>query len=164
MRLLTSLFGATLYVQVASYRLRVRNPGSGAMFSEPPELALARFPKGAVVGVGFEAQALAGTSTAEVVNPFGHPRSLISDCTVAAQLLRVAFRKVNGGAPPRIAPRVVMHPLGEPVGGFTRVEIRALQELAMMAGAGRAQVWEGRALTDEELLAGTFSGEGRVLA
>ena len=56
-----------------------------------------------------------------------------------------------------------MHPRGEPEGGYTQVEIRALRELGMAVGAALVTVWQGRSLTTEELLSGRFPLEGRVL-
>jgi rod shape-determining protein MreB and related proteins len=78
------------------------------------------------------------------------------------QLLKEAVRRVNSSV--FRAPRVVMHPLGEPQGGLTQIEVRALQEMAMGAGARKAQVWVGRPLTDGELLSGQFPAGGQLLA
>ena len=63
-----------------------------------------------------------------------------------------------------VSPRVVMHPLGDPAGGFTQVEIRAFHEMALGAGASDVRVWQGRALTDQELLSRTFPADGQVLS
>jgi rod shape-determining protein MreB len=57
-----------------------------------------------------------------------------------------------------------MHLLGNPAGGFTQVEIRAFHEMAIGAGAGEVKVWQGRALTDQELLSGTFPADGKLLS
>ena len=63
-----------------------------------------------------------------------------------------------------VSPRVVLHPLGDPEGGFTRIEVRALHEMALGAGAAEVRLWQGRALSDEELLSGTFPADGNLLA
>ncbi len=63
-----------------------------------------------------------------------------------------------------IAPRIVLHPQGSPAGGFTQIEVRALHEMALGAGASRVVVWQGRALTDQELLAREFPANGQVLS
>jgi rod shape-determining protein MreB len=51
-----------------------------------------------------------------------------------------------------LTPRVVIHPLGNPAGGFTQIERRAFREMALGAGASIVHVWTGRPLTDQELL------------
>lgn len=164
MGLLTSFLCSLLYVQVAPDRLSVRNLKSGASFSEPPELAIADVPKFSIVGISRDARSKASAPSVEIVNPFGHPRSLVSDFTVGEQLLKAVFRRVNGSSPLSVSPRVVMHPVGDPAGGFTQVEIRAFHEMALGAGASEVKVWQGRPLTDQELLSGTFPPEGKILS
>lgn len=98
----------------------------------------------------------------EVVNPFAHPRSLVSDFTVAEQLLKAAVRKMTGKGIFSVAPRIVMHPLGDPEGGFTQIERRAIREMGLGAGASKVVVWVGRNLTDAELLSETYPAEGKA--
>lgn len=62
------------------------------------------------------------------------------------------------------APRAIMHPMGDPAGGFTQVEARAFHEMAIGAGASQVKVWQGRALSDQEVLTGTFPSSGKVLS
>ena len=95
MSILTSFFSATLYVQLAPDRLSVRDPKSRKAFSEPPEVAIAHLPKVKIVGVGSEARIHATEPSVEVINPFAHPRSLVSDFTVGEQLLKACFARVN---------------------------------------------------------------------
>ena len=45
-----------------------------------------------------------------------------------------------------------------PEGGFTQIELAALRELGVGAGAYWVIVWQGRELADEEMLAGNFNG------
>ena len=98
-----------------------------------------------------------------IVNPFGHPRSIVSDFTVGEQLLKLVFRQILGKSWLAGAPNVVMHPLEEPAGGLTQVEYRALYEMALGAGAGWATVWQGRSLTDQEVLSRSFGSDGPQL-
>lgn len=155
-----------VYVQLSPQRLAVRNARTGQAISEPPEVAIAHGKPARMVAAGAQARAAALTTSGEmeVVNPFAHPRSLVSDFTVGEQLLRVFMRRLLPRSWLRPAPIVVMHPLGEPEGGFTQVEIRAFRELALGMGASQAIVWEGAPLTDQELLAGRFPATGRVLS
>lgn len=164
MGLLTSLLSSTLYVQLAPDRLSVRDPKSGAAWSEPPEVAIARAPRESIVGIGSEARQRANDASVEVVNPFGHPRSLVSDFTVGQQLLKAVFKHLHGSSWRSAAMRVVMHPLGDPAGGLTQIEVRALHEMALGAGAREVKLWQGRPLTDQELLSGTFPAEGKLLS
>lgn len=53
---------------------------------------------------------------------------------------------------------LVLHPRVNPDGGFTQIELAALRELGVGAGAYKVIVWQGRELADDELLAQNFSG------
>lgn len=153
-----------MYVQVSPQRLSVRNAKTGEAIEEAPEVAIAHEPKTKIVGVGSEARTHKAAASVEIVNPFGHPRSLVSDFTVGEQLLKAFLRRMQGRSFLAIAPKVVLHPLGNPAGGFTQVEIRAFHEMALGAGASQVVVWQGRSLTDQELLSGQFPSEGQVLS
>jgi rod shape-determining protein MreB len=153
-----------MYVQISPERLSVRNAKTGVTIAEMPEVAVAREPKRQIVGVGAEARTYKSHASVEVVNPFGHPRSLVSDFTVGEQLLKAFLRRMQGPSLLAIAPKVVFHPQGDPAGGFTQVEIRAFHEMAFGAGASQVVVWQGRSLTDQELLSGQFPSEGQVLS
>ena len=143
-----------VYVQISAEQVRLKNLKTGATLSVRPEMAVVRQPKHNVLAVGEQARAAAASSpAAEVINPFAHPRSLVSDFTSAQLLLQALLRQVMGKSWLTMGPRVVMHPLGSPEGGFTQVEIRAFHEMALGAGASEAFVWHGRPLTDEEVLA-----------
>jgi rod shape-determining protein MreB len=116
-----------------------------------------------VLGVGEAARLAAATQSADLVNPFKHPRSLLSDFTVAEVILRAFLKKLFDGRLFAGAPIVVLHPRVNPEGGFTQIEIRALRELAMGAGASKAVVWHGRDLTNDELQNLRFGSGGEVL-
>jgi rod shape-determining protein MreB and related proteins len=160
---LLSFLSPLFYVQISPERLSIRNVKTGETLSEPPQIAIEHTPKARILAVGAQAAAASGTSV-EVVNPFAHPRSLVSDFTVGEQLLKSFLSRMGPRSLFRAAPRIVFHPLGKPEGGFTQVEIRALHEMALGAGASEVVVWEGRSLTDQELLAGEFPQGGRVLS
>ncbi|MBI4996096.1 MAG: rod shape-determining protein [Rhodocyclales bacterium] len=162
-RLLTTFFDARLYVQIAPDRLTVRNPKTGKQVSDVAEIALARGTKPRLLAVGHEARAAARQGPAEIIKPFAHPRSLVSDFTAAEQLLKAFMAKLQTPGIFAVAPSVVMHPLGDPEGGFTQIEVRAIQELALGAGARAVKVWQGRPLTDHELMTGQFPATGAIL-
>ncbi|ABM93339.1 rod shape-determining protein [Methylibium petroleiphilum] len=147
-----SAFQPIVYVQISPERLTLRNLKTGESIAEVPELAISAPPKPKILAVGPQARVAAASQPAEVVNPFAHPRSLVSDFTVAEQLLKHQLRKVLGNSLLSLSPCVVVHPLGSPAGGFTQVERRAFREMALGAGASEVHVWTGRPLTDQELL------------
>ncbi len=159
-----SYFQNTLYVQIAPERLTVRNPKTGESFSEAAEVAISAGTKAKVVAIGAGARSALADSSVKVIHPFAHPRSLVSDFTIGEQLIKAVIRQMRGRSLLSLAPKIVMHPKGEPAGGFTQVEIRAFHEMALGAGASTVKVWEGRELTDQELLANTFPAQGRVLS
>jgi rod shape-determining protein MreB and related proteins len=152
-----------IYIQISPERLAVRNVKTGEAISEVPEVAISRKGKEAIVGVGDAARSMK-SSTTIVTNPFGHPRSLVSDFTVAEQLLKHFLRRINRSSLFALSPKVVMHPLGDPDGGFTQIEIRALMEMSLGAGASQVVLWQGRPLSDQELLSGMFPSSGKVLS
>ena len=143
-----------LYVQISPERLTVRDVKAGVEISEPPRMANAHAAGTRMAPMGLDA----------AMNPFGHPRSMVSDFSAGEQLLKAFIRRVRPRSLFSVSPRVVMHPLGNPEGGFTQVEIRAFHEMALAAGASQVVVREGRPLTDQELLAGDFGAGGRVLS
>lgn len=154
----------TVYVQVSPERLTVRNARTGEAISEVPEVAIADDPKPRIVGVGTGARLHKSAPSVKIINPFAHPRSLVSDFTVAEQLLKAFLRRLQGRSIFALSPKLVMHPLGDPAGGYTQVEIRAFHEMALGAGASRVVVWQGRGLSDQELLSGKFPSGGQVLS
>ncbi|MDD5056945.1 MAG: rod shape-determining protein [Sideroxydans sp.] len=159
-----SSFIPIFYVQLSPQRLTVRNARTGESISEIPEVAIARVPKTSIVGFGAEARLHTTMQSVEITNPFAHPRTLVSDFTVGEQLLKAFLRRMVGSSIFAVSPKVVLHPLGDPEGGFTQIEIRALHEMAMGAGASKVIIWQGRALSDQELLSGKFPSDGSILS
>ncbi|MES2818780.1 MAG: rod shape-determining protein [Pseudomonadota bacterium] len=157
-------FKPILYIQLSPQQLSVRNLKTGETLAEVPEVAIAYDPAPRVLGMGAEARAFGAEPSVELINPFGHPRSLVSDFIVGEQLLKAFIRRALGRSLLTIAPRVVMHPLGDPAGGFTQVELRALREMALGAGACEVVIWRGRGLTDAELGEWRFPSEGELSA
>jgi rod shape-determining protein MreB len=153
--MLESFFKRILYIRISPQRLIIRDPHTGQEFSENPEVAIAGEPA-KIVAIGSKARPAVSGTGGKVVNPFAHPRSLVSDFTVAQQLLKIAARQDFGKPIFRPLPTIVMHPLGDPEGGFTQIERRALHELALGAGASKVVVWVGRELSDAELVSRAF--------
>ena len=157
------LFKPPLYIRLSPLRLTVRNVKTGEFISEVPEIAISRGPKPKVLGAGDEAAPYKSSKSAEVLNPFSHPRSLVSDFTRGQQLLKAFVKKLPKTYVFAALPRMVVHPQGEPAGGFTQIEIRALHEMALGAGASEVTIWQGQDLTDEQVLSRNYPSTGRVL-
>lgn len=151
-----SFLRPTLYIQLSPDRLTVRNVKSGASFAEVPEVAITTERGAKLLAIGSQARLAAAARAATVMNPFAHPRTLVSDFTTAQVLLKTVVRQVLGKSLFAVAPSVVIHPLGSPAGGFTEVENRAFREMALGAGASQAWVWNGRTLTDQEVRSRAF--------
>ncbi|WP_448251590.1 rod shape-determining protein [Ottowia oryzae] len=160
------LGGACLYVRLSPERLVVRDARAGRMFDQAAVLAVTRAAPRRIVAVGDQAvlAAAGAQQPVDLVRPFAHPRTLMADFTGGEQLLKAAIQTVLRGRWLALSPRVLMHPVGEPVGGLTQVEIRALQEMARGAGAHGVTVWQGPLLTDEQVLARQYPAAGQVLA
>lgn len=152
-----------LYIRLSPYRLTVRNAKTGEFISEPPDIAISRGPKEKILGVGDDAALYKSSKSALVINPFSHPRSMMSDFTAGQAVVKAFVRKLRKSHLFSPAPRVVFHPLGEPAGGFTQVEIRAFREMALGAGASEVIVWQGQDLSDEQVLSRQYPSTGQVL-
>jgi len=132
--------------------LVVRSASSGACFDDEPVVVLSNEPKPRILGIGAAASAASGTR----INPFKHPRILISDFRVAEVLLMHAFKSVCPRSWLRPHPIAVCHVVEPLEGGLSEIEVRALMEMIEGAGARETFLWEGRDLTDAELLAGAY--------
>ncbi|MDP2015617.1 rod shape-determining protein [Hydrogenophaga sp.] len=146
----------TLYIQISPECVTVKNVKSGISIAEVPEMAINTGDKPTILAVGSLARLAAAAQGAQVINPFAHPRTMVSDFTTAELLLKSLVRQVMGRSPLMFAPTVVIHPLGSPAGGFTQVEYRAFREMALGAGGSQAFVWTGRVLTDAEVSSRSF--------
>jgi rod shape-determining protein MreB and related proteins len=104
-----------------------------------------------VLAIGQQAKPTAAAARAVLINPFAHPRSLVSDFYTAEVLIKHLLKNLLASSLFAISPRIVMHPLGSPEGGFTQVELRAFKEMALAAGASEVVVWTGIVLSDQEL-------------
>lgn len=154
----------SIYIRISPEQIILRNVKTGEQIAEPPELAIGVGRKSKILAVGAKARNAAALAGGKVVNPFSHPRSLVSDFTVAEQLIKELLRRLSHRSLLSFAPAVVMHPLGDPAGGFTQVEARAFHEMALGAGASRVMVWSGRELTDREVLSREFPTAGALLS
>lgn len=140
-----------LYVTVSPERLAIRNVRTGETSVELPDVALSRSTPRKIVCIGEDARRVATLRPADVVNPFLHPRTLISDLNIAGVFLRHQVKKLLGKRFVISSISMIMHPLGSPEGDFTQIELRALRDLALSAGASKVYLKRGGLLTEDEI-------------
>lgn len=133
-------------------RLNVRDVKSGRGFDDEPIVAISDGNDPRIIAIG----AAARNQGARCINPFIHERVLIANHVIAEKLLQYAFWMVSGKRWIRVSPIVVVHCLEDLLGGISEVERRQLMELASGAGASETHIWEGRELTDAEVLARVY--------
>lgn len=83
-------------------------------------------------------------------NPFGHPRTLISDFTLGEKLLTRGLQtmlKKEGGFFIMAPALAIIHPLEKTEGGLTEVERRAFKEMGTGIGFRKCVVCTGPELT-----------------
>jgi rod shape-determining protein MreB len=159
-----NLFRSTVYVRIKPDRLSVLHLESGNEYSDAPTLAIERKKnRTSVIGLGCNADGKIMATNVIMANGFKHPRTLIADFTVAEQTLQHFLKTILPKSWFAISPIVVMHPQAMLEGGLTQVEIRALAELALGAGARKVFVWQGPELSKEELRELKFSRVGGSL-
>lgn len=140
-----------LYIQITPHLITIRNVRNGRYTSEPAIIAIKKNgEKQTVVSTGHAALATNSIDGTTTHHPFAHPRSLISDFSKAEALMQAQVKKTLDFGFFSLAPIIVIHPMGNPEGGFTELEVRALKELAHTAGAKKAYIWSGRPLSDLE--------------
>jgi len=139
MKDLISLFGKlgnTIYIQIWEDRLKLTDISTGKILELSPYVAIETNSKQEKVikAVGEEVKTFIRPNV-EIVNPFSHPRTLLSDFTVAEKALQHGIRQLLSATFIRPAPVIVIQPMEKNEGGFTTIEERAFTELAYGAGA-----------------------------
>lgn len=143
-----------LYLQIAPQTVTIRLPDTGSVVTEAADIVIEhRGSRRVIAAIGSAASALRGHADVQVYRPFAHPRSIVSCYEEGEALLSQLIKQALGRPWLSLPPRVVIHPLGAPEGDFTQVELRALQAMALAAGARPVHLWTGRVLTDAEVLA-----------
>lgn len=143
------LFPSTVYIQIWENRIKINRIGSNNYFDEKPYIAIDSSDKShsTVSAVGSKAYYLTPNADVEVINPFSHPRLLVSDFERAEKLLMYGIRSVFPDVflPPK--PLVVIHPRDKLEGGIAYVECIAYKELILGAGAREVHIHEGSELS-----------------
>ncbi|NQY38078.1 MAG: rod shape-determining protein [Alteromonadaceae bacterium] len=152
LRKILNKFSHVIYVQIWENRIRVVDTKTGNTFDEKPFVLIRQKAKGEKVikAIGKDA-VYATSSNEESINPFSHPRFLLSNFFVAEKLLQHAVYKLLGKFSIKPAPSIVMHPMEKLEGGLSQIETRAFKELALGAGAYNVVVYSGETLSNHEV-------------
>jgi len=86
----------------------------------------------------------------KVLNPFSHPRIIVSNFTYAEKVLQYAIHGFYESRFLRPSPRMIIHPLHKLEGGLTQVEHRIVIELAIGAGAREGFVYVGERINFQQ--------------
>ncbi len=137
-------FSHDLIIELSENLLSIRTFSGDLKYEDTPLIAIENMDGNAIVReIGSNANNVHGQNIV-VTNPFSHPRSLVSNFTYAEKIIQHAIRTLHGS---RIsfkpAPRVIMHQLEKNEGGLSDIEERALQELALGAGAREVLIYSG---------------------
>jgi len=119
--MMTSFFDSAVYVRVKKNLFRVRS-------------------------LKFEKEA-----TFNSEQPFSTNRQLIGQFELAKKLLKRAVKEISKGSIFAPSPEVLIQPLELIEEGLSQVEERALEEVAIGAGASKVVVWVGHELSDLEV-------------
>jgi rod shape-determining protein MreB len=152
LRKILNKFSPVVYVQIWENRIRVLDTKTGNTFDEKPFVLIKQKDKGEKIieAIGNKAE-YATYPNEESINPFSHPRFLLSNFFVAEKLLQHAVYKLLGKFSIKPAPSMVMHPMEKLEGGLSQIEIRAFKELALGAGAYDVVVYSGDTLSNNEV-------------
>jgi len=164
--MLTSLrkrFTSTFYVQIWEDRLKVMDSAKNKSFDDSPIVVIQTHDSGKKVISGIGKNAAISLKPNEIaVNPFSHPRALLSDFYVGEKLLQHAFKSISNAKFLRPRPKVIIHPMEKTEGGLTAIEKRAFTELALGAGAVAIKIHVGKTLDITELEFDTFQDEIKI--
>lgn len=164
-----SLFKIPLfYVQLSADKIQVRNPQNGTQILEAADIATRSSADGKtkIVAIGNNARlAAAQDASVQLHQPLSHPRTLIADFVLAEPLLNHCLRALVGKRGLFMpSPRLILQPHQPSEGGLTQIELRALNELGLSAGASKVQIWQGATWSDEQLLSGKAPAIGAFLS
>jgi hypothetical protein len=94
------------------------------------------------------------------VEPFEHPRMVISDSACASMLFQYGLHQLSRFKWMSPSPILIMQPVMELTGGLSELENRALLELGESAGARKTLIHCGKMLSDQEVVALSQGGGG----
>lgn len=137
-----------VYVQIWENRIKATEITSGNIYDEKPFIAIKKNDKGEeiVTCVGNNAELLKNELDTKIINPFSHPRALISNFVAAEKVLQHIIHTLSKHKFLAASPLTVIHPMEKLEGGLTQIELRAFKELALGAGSRESVVYQGSEL------------------
>ncbi|WP_020582852.1 rod shape-determining protein [Endozoicomonas elysicola] len=145
-------FSPTLYVQIWQHRIKVSDVKTGQIFETSSEVGLGNDKKGHTIITSIGQDTISTEcGTSQTINPFLHPRTIISNFPVATLVLQHAFQRLLSTRSFAPSPVVIMHPMENIEGGLTMIEKRALTELALGSGARKVTVYTGAELMGDQV-------------
>jgi rod shape-determining protein MreB len=160
-----NLLRNTYYLRMSAEQFSFLHVESGRLVSQPPLLAWRSVGhKRQPLAAGDAALAMAGQDGVSLGNGFQHPRTLLADFSIAETTLKLLLQQLAPRRWLQLPPVLILHPQTHLEGGLTQIEIRALAELALSAGAKRVYVWVGAALSPSSLARLEFpQNDGQLL-
>lgn len=145
---LIKAFESLVYIQIWEFRIKVTDLITGEIFDEKPEAFIRINKKGLkeIVAVGSRPNELLGEQL-EVINPFSHPRMLVSDFVMCESIIQHIFQKLKSNRFFAVKPKVIIQPMEKLDGGLTVVEEKIFRELSLGAGAREVVVHKGTELS-----------------
>lgn len=154
--------GCLLYIRIKRDWLSVQDIKTGHCYEDIPVAAL-QGRDDDIVAVGYAAHNLESGGGHTIVNGFADPHVIIANARAAEQTLRYFMDSVvkKGLLQPPL--KAILHPTEFRRGGLSVSAARALQEIAIKAGAAEAYVWVGMEPMKSEIINGDFPARGEWL-
>ena len=148
LRPLMGLFsGGPCYARIDRTRISIRDVSTGATFESAAKMGLDSANR--IVSVGD----MSNPDVVRTVEPFEHPRIVISDFACASKLFQYGLHQLSRFKWISPSPILVIQPVMELTGGLSEIENRVLVELGESAGARKTLIHCGKTLSDQEVVA-----------
>ena len=99
---------------------------------------------------------------ASFTNPFNHPRLIVSDLSLAVELLKTPISKVYDEWK-IFRPAITLHPLRNLANELTHAEASILLQVGAELGAREVYIWIGKELTDEDFSRRDWRAQGKLI-
>jgi rod shape-determining protein MreB len=145
-RALIGLFsGGPCYAKLDRTLISIRDVSSGKTFESAVRIGLDSANR--IVEVG----EMSSPNIVRTVEPFAHPRVVMSDFACATKLFQYGLHRLLGFKWINPAPILIIQPVMELAGGLSEIETRGLS--GEQAGARKTIVHCGKMLSDQEVVA-----------
>jgi len=155
-------FKHTIYICLASDHVSALDVQNGLHVEEVAAISLDA-QNGTIIAVGNSASASMSDDShvGRIVRPFAHPRTIIDHFTEAECFIRYLVYELLEPKLIKSNPVMILHPIEKLEGGLTEIEVRALREMALGAGAVDVYIWTGPELSAEQINAKDWPALGQ---